>query len=162
MPPVIRAVVYGNPAPQGSKLPRPIYTQGRFTGRIALVEMSRRVGPWREAVRRAIAAALPQPWEPLTGPVEVRVALIMPKGRTVRRPWPSVAPDLDKLVRSTLDGLTMAGVWAADAQVVRLLCEEVYAGTPGGLDQPGALVEISQITESPQVTVTTAATAAIP
>lgn len=168
----LRAVVYGTPAPQGSKRANPIYRGSakngtrRFTGRVTLTEMSKKVAPWREAVqeaaREAIRAqesgqAVLAPWEPLQGPVEVRVTFAMPRGKTVRRPWPCVAPDLDKLVRSTLDGLSMAGVWKDDALAVRLVVEELYAGSPGTLDSPGAVIELHTLTPSQAVATATRA-----
>ena len=86
----LTVIVYGTPAPQGSK---------RHVGHGVMVESSRRVKPWREDVkaaaetaiveweqhrpwavkggRRAIFAPLPsgvgRRWEPIAGPVEVTV-----------------------------------------------------------------------------------------
>lgn len=49
--------------------------------------------------------------KPLAGPVSVRLDFIMATARRV---------DLDNLVKSVLDGLTLGGAWADDSQVVRL------------------------------------------
>jgi Holliday junction resolvase RusA-like endonuclease len=159
--PRLRAVAYGTPAPQGSKRANPIYRGSarngtrRFTGRVTLTEMSKKVAPWREAVCEAAGDAIRAqesrqaalgPWEPLQGPVEVRITFAMHRPKTVRRPWPCVSPDLDKLVRSTLDGLSMAGVWKDDALAVRLIVEELYVGTPGVLEAPGAVIELHDLT----------------
>ena len=53
----LRINVLGTPAPQGSK---------RHVGRGIMVESSRLVGPWREAVKAAVAATYPG-LEPITG-----------------------------------------------------------------------------------------------
>lgn len=151
--PRLRAVVHGVPAPQGSKKANPIYRGSKakgtrvFTGRVTLTEMSSKVAPWRSAVRSACLTAIAQhgslrPWEQIAEPVEVRITFAVPRGKTVRRRWPSVAPDIDKLVRSTLDGVSEAAVWASDALVVRLLVEELYQGSEGVLGASGAVVEI--------------------
>ena len=44
--------------------------------------------------------------------------------------WPGGRPDLDKLVRALLDGLTMGGAWSDDSQVVQLTASKIY-GVPG-------------------------------
>jgi crossover junction endodeoxyribonuclease RusA len=54
----------------------------------------------------------------------------MMRPKTVNRPEPSVAPDLDKLVRAVLDGLT-AIAYRDDGQVVRLTAAKVYGVNPG-------------------------------
>jgi Holliday junction resolvase RusA-like endonuclease len=50
-----------------------------------------------------------------------------------------VRPDLDKLLRSTLDGLTDAGVWRDDSQVVSISAAKVYAKNG---DTPGVIIEV--------------------
>jgi Holliday junction resolvase RusA-like endonuclease len=46
-----------------------------------------------------------------------------------------VPPDLDKLTRAVLDGLTRAGVWADDGQVVELRATKCYDDDhPPGVD----------------------------
>lgn len=132
---MIAITVHGSPAPQGSK--RAIVRGGRAT----LIESSHdRVKSWRQAV---IDAALAEDCPQLTGPAEVTVTfrLKRPKGhyRTGRNAhllrdsapaYPAGMPDLDKLLRSTMDALTAAGVWADDAQVVMLTAAKTY-GQPG-------------------------------
>ena len=128
--------VTGIPAPQGSK--RPVRLG---TGRIGMVESSKAVGPWRE---RVAAEAQHVVSVPLGGPVAVTLefSLTRPKshygtGRNasaVRESapgWPDGKPDIDKLARSTLDGLTAAGAWKDDAQVVMLTLAKQYGELPG-------------------------------
>lgn len=150
----LHAVVYGNPAPQGSKKAAPIYRGSKakgtrqFTGRVAMREDSPHVEPWRQEVEAAIRDAVAtwtahDRWEGvLMGPVEVRITFTLRRGTTVRRPWPAVFPDLDKIVRATFDGITKGGAWKDDALAVRLATEKLYAGTPGALERPGAVVEL--------------------
>lgn len=61
-------------------------------------------------------------------------------------PYPAGTPDLSKLCRATEDALTDAGVvWADDAQVVEYTrLAKVYAGQPGELAVPGAVIMIRQ------------------
>jgi crossover junction endodeoxyribonuclease RusA len=128
--------VRGLPAPQGSK---------RHVGGGRMVEMSKAVGPWREAVRAETQRVMGA-WTDggLDGAVQVNLTfkLIRPKGhyRTGRNAhllrdgapaYPAGKPDIDKLARAVLDGLTAGGAWKDDSQVVVLACEKVYAAAPG-------------------------------
>lgn len=132
---MISITVHGIPAPQGSKR---AFVSG---GRARVIESSHaRVKSWRQAViDQVLAEDRPQ----LAGPVEVGVTfrLKRPKGhyrtgknahllRDTAPSYPYGMPDLDKLLRSTLDALTAAGVWADDAQVAKVTAAKVY-GQPG-------------------------------
>lgn len=129
--------VSGQPAPQGSK--RPVRLG---SGKVGLVESSKAVGPWREAVRAETQRAM-NGHGALTGPVQVTAFFrqARPKGhyRTGRHAallkpdapgHPAGRPDLDKLLRALLDGLTMGGAWLDDAQVVQIIAAKQY-GPPG-------------------------------
>lgn len=154
---VLTAVVFGTPAPQGSKkahaIRRGSAAKGtlEYTGRVSVTEMSKKVAPWRAAVAEAVQDAVKSQiehdrWEgTLMGPVEVRITFALPRPKSVsvnRRPWPCVTPDLDKVVRSTLDGITTGGAWKDDALAVRVVTEKVYAGAHGALERSGAVIEI--------------------
>lgn len=124
--------VLGVPAPQGSK---------RHVGRGRLVESSRGVRPWREAVAwstRSVAQRRRHAgWA--TGPVALDVEFRMPRPKSLpktRTVWPWHRPDLDKLLRSTLDGLVDSGVLHDDAQAVTICLRKRYAleGEPLGAD----------------------------
>lgn len=150
---MIRFRVNGIPAPQGSK---------RHVGGGRMVEMSKAVGPWREAVRAEAQRAIEDatwhsgvdPGKPVSDALSVTVVFVLarPKGhmgggqlggkqyvKQSAPAYPAKRPDLDKLARAVLDGLVMGGVMADDSQVVSLNCAKVYArnGMP-----PGALVEV--------------------
>lgn len=142
-------VVHGIPAPQGSK---------RHVGAGVMVESSAKVKPWRAVVTlAAAAAATEQGWEvDPKGAVSVHAVFTLARPRSHYRAGanshllaksapssPATRPDLDKLVRSTLDALTDAGVLADDSRVTILIAAKVY---PGGaldaLETPGAVLTI--------------------
>jgi Holliday junction resolvase RusA-like endonuclease len=141
---VITIEVRGLPAPQGSK---------RHVGGGRMIEMSKAVGPWREAVRAETQRVVTETpiGQPLHPPVALEVTFRLPRpashygtGRNAGRLKPSAPdfpagrPDLDKLLRAVLDGLTAGGAWADDAQVVNLAAWKVYG-------PPGVLIQIEQV-----------------
>jgi crossover junction endodeoxyribonuclease RusA len=122
--------IIGTPAPQGSK------TRNRYG---AVYESSPKVKPWRQDVQSAAREAMGGS-HVYVGPVIVGVRFRLPRpkghygtGRNAGQLRPSapkvpdVKPDIDKLVRSTLDGMGEAGVWRDDAQVVGLWVVKEYA-----------------------------------
>lgn len=122
-------VVRGTPAPQGSK--RALPAGGRPGGRPVIVEMSKAAGPWRQAVRSETQRVIPAP---LIGPVWVTIEFQLQRPRSAPKSVirPIKRPDLDKLARAVLDGLTMGGAWLDDAQVISLLTTKVFAETAPG------------------------------
>jgi Holliday junction resolvase RusA-like endonuclease len=141
--------VYGIPAPQGSK--RNFGTTK--LGRTIMVEASDKVTPWRADVmtfaRHAIVEhnqLYPQaPWSPLSEAVVARMVFSLARPPSVKRnkrPFPSIAPDVSKLARSTEDALQAAGVLKNDSLIVEYTrLAKVYCGEdPEALDTPGALV----------------------
>jgi Holliday junction resolvase RusA-like endonuclease len=124
--------IYGEPAPQGSK---------RYVGNGRFIEASAKLKPWRSAIRDAAVLAFSE--FAFTEPVIVTVIFVMPKLKTVKRLWPSVAPDLDKLCRALGDGLSVdANIIADDSLIVGWVASKVYG------DTPGALVTIRLATEA--------------
>lgn len=132
--------VYGRPAPQGSKR----YVGGNRAQGGRFIEASKYLPAWRKAITQAALVAMDQEgWVKESGPVEVEVIFYLERPATVslaKRPWPIKPPDLDKLFRS-LDGLTDAGVWDDDGQVVKITAWKVYADTR----EPGAFIKISPL-----------------
>ena len=121
-------VVYGNPAPQGSKK----FMGRTATGRGIIVDSSANTKPWRADVKEAAERYMERYGVPtITGAVQVRMVFTFLRPKSVRpnkRPHPSVAPDLSKLARSTEDALTAAGVWSDDCLVVEYTrLAKVYA-----------------------------------
>ena len=62
---------------------------------------------------------------PQDGPVALTLAFSMPRGKTVTRPFATVAPDLDKLCRAVLDALTGVA-YLDDCQVTDLRAVKGY------------------------------------
>lgn len=139
----VRVVVYGQPAPQGSK---------RHVGGGRMIESSKAVKPWREAVKFAALlvrekAGMPAP---LDGPLLARVVFTVPKPKSApksRRTWPDRKPDLSKLLRSTEDALTDAGLIADDARLVEFSrLAKVFPGEDDeALDSPGCIITVERI-----------------
>lgn len=139
---MIEFKVIGTPAAQGSKRP----FRNKFSGKISMVEMSKKLSPWREAVKfaaRQVITTTPA----IPGPVSVAIVFTMPKPKSApkrTRTFPDRTPDIDKCLRSTFDALVQAGVIEDDARVVRCAAMKVYPNEwPGALDVPGALIRVS-------------------
>ncbi len=148
MTPSLTITAHGTPAGQGSK---------RHVGGGVMIESSKRLRPWREAVKHAALDAIAEwesrengggAWEPLAGPVHVIVSIRVarPKahyrtGRfaSILRPdaptYAPSTPDIDKAQRAVFDALTDAGVWRDDRQIVAVYATKVYG-------QPGATVYV--------------------
>lgn len=142
-------IVSGRPAPQGSKRAFAIRKGGALTGRVAMTESSKAVRPWRDAVRSETQAAMGQRG-PLAGPLSVALVITVPKPASApkkTRTWPCRKPDLDKLARAVLDGITEGGGWLDDAQVTEFSrLAKVFPGEdPDALAAPGAVITIRQI-----------------
>lgn len=151
--------VIGTPAPQGSKRAFVV------NGRAVMAESSKKVKPWRQDVKHAaldsitghVARQLDPGWTPLVGPLEVVVEFFLPRPgyhfRTGKRAnelkdnapsYVDKKPDVDKLLRSTLDGLKEAGVYRDDAQVADTRGIKRYADAA-----TGARITITPLDSSP-------------
>lgn len=116
--------VDGQPIPQGSMKVingHVIHSQGSA------------LAAWRSAIALSAKSAGAKPH---IEPVEIELVFRMIKPRTVTRSEPSVAPDLDKLIRAVLDALT-AVAYRDDGQVTRITATKEY-GTPGVSVKVGA------------------------
>lgn len=142
-PAPLRIVVYGSPAPQGSKK---FVGIAKRTGRGILVESSKRVKPWRDDVKAAALEAR-NGAPPLDGPLVVRMVFTLPKPSSApktRRTYAMRKPDLSKLARSTEDALTDSGLIADDARIVEYeRLAKVFPGEDAdALEAPGVLIEV--------------------
>jgi Holliday junction resolvase RusA-like endonuclease len=150
----MRIVVYGQPAPQGSK--RGFIN--KWTKRVVLVESSDKVKPWREAVKMEALQMRNGP--PIDGPISVSMVFTFnrPQGhyrtgknanllRDSAPKRPSGTPDLSKLIRSTEDALTDAGVWKDDARVVEYTrVAKVYVDEDAdALRSPGVVIVVTPL-----------------
>jgi len=122
--PSFQFAVGGKPAPQGSKN---AYNRG---GRIVLVESSKDLPEYRSWLTACASdAASRQEWvKPgRDTAMEVVIKFVLRKPKSVKREDATAPPDLDKLVRAVLDGITQAGnVWHDDSQVTRLIAFKTY------------------------------------
>ena len=143
---MIELIVYGTPAPQGSKS-----FKGIVNGHAVMAESSKKVKPWRREVKAAAEAYLRRPGAaPIPGAVIAAMVFTMPKPKSApktRVTYPSVTPDVSKLLRSTEDALTDAGIWEDDARVIRYTeLSKVYPGEGrGSLDRPGVRIWIKAV-----------------
>lgn len=136
----VEVVAFGLPAPQGSK---------RHVGNGVMIESSKAVKPWREAVKAA-AVEVMDGGAPLDGPLVVRMVFTLRKPQSApktRRTWPDRTPDLSKLARATEDALTEAGVWADDARAVEYerLAKVFPLEDPEALHIPGVRLSVRQV-----------------
>ena len=63
--------------------------------------------------------------EKIEGAVRIEIGFSLEKPKTVNRTYPTKPPDLDKLIRSVLDGLTGVA-YTDDGQVVEIVCNKRY------------------------------------
>lgn len=110
--------VAGQPIPQGSMKVingHVIHSQGSA------------LAAWRSAIALSAKQAGAKPHNE---PVEIEMIFTFVKPKTVTRLEPSVAPDLDKLIRAVLDGLT-AVAYRDDGQVTVIRASKEYGPNPG-------------------------------
>jgi Holliday junction resolvase RusA-like endonuclease len=150
----LAVTVYGLPAPQGSK---------KHVGRGIMIESNqKRLDTWREDVKLAALRALDETpgWERSYAAVTAHITFTLPRPKKhyrtgkladqLRADAPRLhgtKPDLDKLLRSTGDALTAAGVYVDDSRLAQVFSVKVYPSSdPGGLDRPGARIVLTGVT----------------
>jgi Holliday junction resolvase RusA-like endonuclease len=144
---ILRIVVYGSPAPQGSKK-----FVGMINGHGMLVESSKKVKPWRQdvvaaAIKAREASGNPAP---LDCALSVRMIFTVPKPKSApkrKRVHAMRKPDVSKLARSTEDALTTAGIWTDDSRVVQYerLAKVFPREDDEALESSGVVIEIRSI-----------------
>ena len=152
----LTVVVNGRPAPQGSKKYAG-HRRNAASGRVSavLVEQSKRVKPWRALVTAAaVEACTIARTAPLDGPLAAELVFTVLKPASApkrRRTWPITrhSGDLDKLQRSTFDGLADAQAVVDDARIIRVTAEKTFPGEhPDALSAPGAIIRLYTLTGS--------------
>ena len=135
---VIQLAVNGiEPAPQGSK---------RHVGGGRMIEASKRVKPWRAAV----AAEAMEVGEQISSACAVSIVFRFrrPKAHfktngelreTAPRHCVVKRNDVDKCIRSTLDGMVQGELLVDDCLVVSIVAEKRYCV---GAEQPGAVIDV--------------------
>jgi Holliday junction resolvase RusA-like endonuclease len=126
--------VFGyEPRPQGSKK----YVGSRRTAAgnniPLIIEASPGLPVWRRAVSDAVVQAMHDSGDlsKFEGALKVEAVFYVTRRPTVKREYPTVPPDVDKLSRALLD--SCKPVWGDDSQVVRLEVSKVYATKEAGV-----------------------------
>ena len=136
--------VFGSePRPQGSK--KYVGTRRTAAGNNIplIIEASPGLPVWRKAVSDAVIQGMHDSGDlgKFEGAVKVEAVFYLTRKPTVKRAFPTVPPDVDKLSRALLD--SCKPVWGDDSQVVRLEVSKKYA-----VGQPGVAVTITTYSES--------------
>ena len=142
---MIEITVVGLPAPQGSK---------RLVGKVML-ESSKKVQPWRQDVKSAVLEQYHGPPIERAVFIEIEFRFQRPKGHfNTKGELRPKAPeylisrgqgDIDKLLRSTLDALSLStggSLLADDSLVIRVVGSKRYCVGP---ELPGALLFVKQL-----------------
>jgi Holliday junction resolvase RusA-like endonuclease len=111
--------VEGEPISQGSMR---LFTAG--DGGAYMTHASSRLSAWRKKIVDVIKGSGEAPLE---GPVYAYLYFRLPRPKTVKRGWPTVKPDLDKLARACFDACEAAGIVKTDAQIVALYTDKKYS-----------------------------------
>jgi crossover junction endodeoxyribonuclease RusA len=108
-----------------------------------MVEASKRLRPWRATVAAAVKAAVGDRMPFPDGPVTVTLEFVMPRPvSTPKRSTPPAIrrPDIDKLARAVLDGITGTAIFD-DSQVTLLIAYKRIAEIA---ETAGVVIEIAQ------------------
>lgn len=151
----ITVTVYGIPAPQGSK---------RHVGNGVMIENNKpTLTTWREDVKLAALRTLEDTdedgWDRTAPRIVMHAVFTLPRPKAHYRTgkfahllrdnapiYHAVKPDLDKLLRSTGDALTAAGVYGDDCRISQIFAIKTYpnvTGYGGALDRPGARITLT-------------------
>ena len=120
--------VRGRPVPQGSmKFIKP---------GVMIHSRAKELAVWRADIARNAELS---GYKPVQGAVKVEIDFIFLRPKSVKREFPSVVPDLDKLIRAVLDGLT-GTAYEDDCQVILIQATKTYGLNTGawiGIEQVG-------------------------
>ncbi len=115
----------GVPAPQGSK---------KHVGGGRLVEVSKKIKPWRSDIEKALRTQKPAGMIPMDGPLFCAVEFWVPRPAghpKTKITFPIGPPDVDKLGRGALDPLTQNGIIHDDSRITDLyVCKRFVPNDP--------------------------------
>lgn len=115
-----RFIVPGVPVPQGSM---------KHIGNGRIVSKSAKLKVWREKVAAVVREQAGEP--EYLNPVSVRVIFYLPKPPSVKRIFPTVPPDLDKLQRAIGDAISIDVKYLKDdAQIIEWSAKKLYDPNP--------------------------------
>lgn len=112
--------IAGRPIPQGSL---------KFINGHAIHVRAQDLALWRADIARVAKSVI---WEKAMESVEVHLTFTLLKPKTVKRNEPFVRPDIDKLIRAVLDGLTGVA-YDDDQQVTKITAVKEYGTVEGVL-----------------------------
>ena len=143
--PVYRIRVVGDPQPQGSKRAFPNPQNPKRP--IIVDDNPKPLKLWRTAVAQACQAALADgTLERLPGVCRVRIEFVLPPvASDPDRVLVEVMPDIDKLLRSTLDGLKAGRAIVDDARIAESWQRKRYAV---GDEPTGAIITLVDLAAS--------------
>lgn len=122
-------------------IPRPKGSIRAFVraGKAILTSDNARLVDWHGCVQRALYD-VQRPAEPWQGPIRVHLNFYLPKPKRPKCEAHVTKPDVDKLVRSTLDVMTGV-IFRDDSQVMAMWVTKQYAGSDG----PGCRIRVEQV-----------------
>ena len=130
--------VTGRPAPQGSKN---AFVIGK---RAVMVEASKHLPAWRNDVVLAVKKLFydTEDVSKFVDPVKLRVTFFIDRPKNPKhKAYPGGKPDLDHYIRAVGDALTIGGLIADDALIVKIMAEKVWC-SPETAVEPGATIEL--------------------
>lgn len=140
----LRLVVLGVPVPKGSGKA----VRHRTTGKPIYLPANEGTRPWQALIASECHLHMGSQM-PFAGPVEIQVVFFMPRPKSapkkVTEPITS-KNDIDKLLRTILDGLVTGGGIADDGQVIHIAARKAFAGGihdplgPAGLPRAAVMV----------------------
>ena len=113
-------VVFGDPIAQGSK--RAFVVKQRA---VVVDDNRATLQSWRSEITSAARAELNGD-APDLGPIRVTMMFFLRQPKRPKASVPITKPDVDKLARAVLDGMTDAGVIRDDSQVTTLTARKRY------------------------------------
>ena len=123
---MIKFSVEGTPIQQGSM---------RHIGHGRMIHSKAvELAAWRADIASAAKLA---GCKPILDPIAITMRFRVKRPKSVKRAYPTVAPDLDKYVRGVNDGLTGVA-FADDSQVIKIVASKEYS------DNPGVDIEINE------------------
>jgi len=128
--------VFGfEPRPQGSKKYVGQRTTAAGNNIPLIIEASPGLPVWRKAVSDAVKQAMIDSGDlsKFDGAVKLEAVFYLTRKPSVKRAYPTVPPDVDKLSRALLDAIGFGEIWGDDAQVVKIEVSKKYATGEAGV-----------------------------
>lgn len=130
----IEIKVLGEPIPQGST--RAFITK---SGRPIITHSNKNLKQWRQRIATEAQAKRPAHWD-MDSAILINIDFLMPRPKSLPKKVTEdiKRPDIDKLIRAVLDGLT--GIYYADdSQVVHLFASKKYVDR---FEAPGVTIRV--------------------